>query len=338
MQAIPFDNRSGFIWFDGRSVPWREAKLHVLSHGLHYASCVFDGDRAYGGVIFKSREHSERFARSAEILDFKIPYSTEEIELAKAEVLRRNGGGSQYIRSVAWRGSEMMGLDAQHTTIHVAIATWEWPSMFDPAVKMKGIALDIADYRRPDPACIPVRSKAAGLYMIGTISKHRAEERGCADALMLDWQGRVAECTGANVMFSRNGVIHTPIADCFLDGITRRTVIDLAKRRGIEVVERRIMPDELPTFDECFICGTAAEVTPVCRIASCGFVPGAISRVLMDDYTNEVAGKVPVTEHSAASACLPGQADNASREVRRSIASTTAVMSRSASPSSIASP
>jgi branched-chain amino acid aminotransferase len=327
MQTIPFDNRSGFIWFDGKTIPWRDAKLHVLSHGLHYASCVFDGDRAYGGVIFKSREHSERFARSAEILDFKIPYSTEEIELAKTEVLRLNGGGSQYIRSVAWRGSEMIALDAQHTMIHVAIASWEWPSMFDSAIKMKGITLDIADYRRPDPACIPVRSKAAGLYMIGTISKHRAEERGCADALMLDWQGRVAECTGANVMFSRDGVIHTPIADCFLDGITRRTVIDLARRRGIEVVERRIMPDELSTFEECFICGTAVEVTPVCRIASYGFASGEISRVLMDDYTTEVAGKMHVPEQSAAIACVPGHGGNASGEVRRSIASTTAVTS-----------
>jgi branched-chain amino acid aminotransferase len=329
MAAIPFDNRSGFIWSDGKIIPWREAKLHVLSHGLHYGSCVFDGDRAYGGVIFKSKEHSERFERSAKMLDFKIPYSTEEIENAKIEALHLNGGGSQYIRSVAWRGSEMMALDAQHTTIHVAIATWEWPSMFDPGIKMKGITLDIADYRRPDPATMPVRSKAAGLYMIGTISKHRAEERGCADALMLDWQGRVAECTGANVMFSRDGVIHTPIADCFLDGITRRTVIDLARRRGIEVVERRIMPHELPTFDECFICGTAAEVTPVCRIASYGFVPGEISRVLMEDYTTEVAGKAQATEQSAATARVPGRGDDASREVRLSM---TATMSRSASP------
>ena len=338
MSTMSFDSRSGFIWFDGEIVPWREAKLHVLSHGLHYGSSVFDGDRAYAGVIFKSKDHSERFARSAEILDFKIPYSTEQIEFAKKEVLRLNGGGSQYVRSVAWRGSEMMALGAQYTTIHVAIATWEWPSMFDPEIKMKGIALDIADYRRPDPATMPVRAKAAGLYMIGTLSKHRAEERGCADALMLDWQGRIAECTGANIMFSRDGVIHTPIADCFLDGITRRTVIDLARRRGIEVVERRIMPHELATFAECFICGTAAEVTPVSRIASYGFVPAEISRVLMEDYTNEVAGKAPVTKQSAARERGPDHGADASREVRLSSARTTAAMSRSPSPSSIVSP
>jgi branched-chain amino acid aminotransferase len=332
MAAISFDDRSGFIWFDGKSIPWREAKLHVLSHGLHYGSCVFDGDRAYSGVIFKSKEHSERFRRSAEMLDFKIPYSTEEIEFAKAELLQLNGGGSQYVRSVAWRGSEMMALGAQYTTIHVAIATWEWPSMFDPSSKMNGITLDIADYRRPDPATMPVRSKAAGLYMIGTISKHRAEERGCADALMLDWQGRVAECTGANVMFSRDGVIHTPIADCFLDGITRRTVIDLARRRGVEVVERRIMPHELPTFDECFICGTAAEVTPVRRIASHGFVPGEISRVLMEDYATEVAGKVHAIGQSAASKGVPDHGGGAGREACLSSACQRCVLGRRAIP------
>ncbi len=205
--------------------------------------------------------------------------------------MRLNGGGSQYVRPVAWRGSEMMAVAANQATIHVAIATWEWPSMFDPATKMKGIKLDIAEYRRPDPACAPAHSKAAGLYMICTISKHKAEKKGFADALMLDWQGRIAECTGANVMFTKDGSIHTPIADCFLDGITRRTVIDPAKRRGIEVVERRIMPDELASFNECFLCGTGAEVTPVASIGPYTFTPGNISRVMIEDYAAEVTPK-----------------------------------------------
>ncbi|HWG05572.1 MAG TPA: branched-chain amino acid aminotransferase [Beijerinckiaceae bacterium] len=286
--ALPFDQRDGFIWMNGGLVAWKEAKLHVLSHGLHYASCVFEGERAYGGQVFKSREHTERFRESARILDFEIPYSIEEIETAKRQVIEANGLQDCYVRPVAWRGSEMMAVAAQHATIHVAIAVWEWPSMFDTNEKMKGIKLDIAEYRRPDPQTAPCKSKAAGLYMICTISKHRAERRGYADALMLDWQGRVAECTGANVFFTRDGALHTPIADCFLDGITRRTVIDLAKRRGLEVVERRIMPDELPSFNECFICGTGAEVTPVSEIGQHKFTPGNISRSLIEDYTAEV--------------------------------------------------
>jgi branched-chain amino acid aminotransferase len=285
---LPFDDRDGFIWFNGKSVPWRDAKLHVLSHGLHYGSCVFEGERAYKGVIFKSREHAERFKKSAELLDFEIPYTVDQIEAAKAEVLKLNGGGDQYVRPVAWRGSEMMAVAAQHSKIHVAIATWSWPSMFDAATKMKGIRLDIADYRRPDPACAPSLSKAAGLYMICTISKHRAEKKGYADALMYDWQGRVAECTGANVFFVKDGKIHTPIADCFLDGITRRTVIGLARLRQIEVVERRIMPEDLGTFDECFICGTGAEVTPVSEIGPHRYTPSKISEMLIGDYTKTV--------------------------------------------------
>lgn len=285
---IPFDDRDGFIWLDGRVVPWRDAKLHVLSHGLHYGSCVFEGERAYGGVIFKSRAHSERFKRSAQLLDFEIPFSVEEIDAAKAEVLRLNGGGDQYVRPVAWRGSEMMAVAAQNSKIHVAIATWTWPSMFDPAAKMKGIRLDIAEYRRPDPACAPAHSKAAGLYMICTISKHRAEKKGYADALMYDWQGRVAECTGANVFFVKDGKIHTPIADCFLDGLTRQFVIDLAKLRQIEVIERRIMPEELATFDECFITGTAAEVTPVSEIGPHSFKPAAVCQTLLTDFSKAV--------------------------------------------------
>ncbi len=288
MSVLPFDQRDGFIWMNGKLLPWNDAKLHVLSHGLHYGSCVFEGERAYDGVIYKSREHTERFHKSARLLDFDIPYSVDEIEAAKKLVLEKNNFTSCYVRPVAWRGSEMMAVAAQHSTIHVAIAMWDWPSMFDVAEKMRGIRLDIAEYRRPDPKTAPSDAKAAGLYMICTISKHRAEKKGYADAMMLDWQGRVAECTGANIFFTKDGAIHTPIADCFLDGITRRTVIDLAKRRGIGVNERRIMPEELATFNECFICGTGAEVTPVSEVGPYKFTPGNISRTLIEDYTAEV--------------------------------------------------
>ena len=288
--ALSFDQRDGFIWMNGALVPWQDAKLHVLSHGLHYASAVFEGERAYGGKIFKSAEHAQRFRKSAELLDFEIPYSVDELLAAKELVVAKNGGGDLYVRPVAWRGSEMMAVAAQNATINVAIAVWEWPSMFDMATKMKGIRLDIADYRRPDPLTAPCHSKAAGLYMICTISKHRAERKGYADALMLDWQGRVAECTGANVFFTRDGVIHTPIADCFLDGITRRTVMELARNRGMDVVERRIMPDELASFNECFICGTGAEVTPVAEVGPHVYKPGNISLALLQDYAALVRG------------------------------------------------
>ncbi|MGB6327240.1 MAG: branched-chain amino acid aminotransferase [Methylocella sp.] len=288
MSALPFDQRDGFIWMNGDLVAWKEAKLHVLSHGLHYASCVFEGERAYGGRIFKSTEHSERFRTSAELLDFEIPYSVAELDKAKQLLVDRNNLPNCYVRPVAWRGSEMMAVAAPNSTINVAIAVWDWPSMFDVEQKMQGIRLDIADYRRPDPMTAPARAKAAGLYMICTISKHRAERRGYADAMMLDWQGRVAECTGANIFFAANGAIHTPIADCFLDGITRRTVIDLARRRGIEVIERRIMPEELSGFEECFVSGTGAEVTPVSGAGPYTFTPGAMSRALIDDYSAEV--------------------------------------------------
>jgi branched-chain amino acid aminotransferase len=286
--AVPFDQIDGVIWYDGALVPWADAKLHVLSHGLHYASCVFEGERAYAGHIFKCTEHSERLKRSGNVLDFEIPYSVAEIDAAKRLVVERNGKPDAYVRPVAWRGSEMMGVSAQNNKIHLAIASWEWPSYFNPAERLKGIRLDLADYRRPDPQTAPCSAKAAGLYMICTISKHKAERKGYADAMMLDWQGRVAECTGANIFFILDGKIHTPIADCFLDGITRRTVIELAKRRGIEVIERRIMPDELTGFSECFITGSAAEVTAVSEIADWRFTPGAITKTLMDDYTAEV--------------------------------------------------
>ena len=291
MSEKPYDRLDGVIWYDGKLVDWSEATLHVCSHGLHYASSVFEGERAYGGAIFKCTEHSERLKRSAQALDFEIPYSVAEIDAAKRLVLEKNGQQDAYVRPVAWRGSEMMGVSAQSNKIHLAIATWQWPSYFDPVQRLKGIRLALADYRRPDPATAPVRAKAAGLYMICTISKHKAERDGYADAMMLDWQGRVAECTGANIFFIKDGKIHTPIADCFLAGITRATAIMLAKKRGIEVIERRIMPDELSDFSECFITGTAAEVTAVSEIAQWKFAPGAITQHLMADYTAEVQPK-----------------------------------------------
>ena len=298
MSLVPFHDRDGFIWMDGQLIPWRDAKVHVLTHGLHYASAVFEGERAYGGRIFKGTQHSERLKRSAELLDFEIPYSVAEIDAAKEATLKANGQTDAYLRPVAWRGSEMMGVSAQENKIHLAVASWVWPSYFDPETMMKGIRIDIAYYRRPDPATAPSTSKAAGLYMICTISKHKAEKKGYADALMFDWQGRVAECTGANVFFVKDGQIHTPIADCFLDGITRRTTIDLAKRRGIEVIERRIMPDELPSFSECFIVGTAAEVTPVSEIGGVTYKPGTITETLMNDYMAEVQPKKPMAKAS----------------------------------------
>ena len=289
--GVAFDKLDGVIWYDGKLMPWTGAQLHVLSHGLHYGSCVFEGERAYGGEIFKGMEHSERLKRSAQILDFEIPYSIAEIDAAKRLVLEKNGQTDAYVRPVAWRGSEMMGVSAQTNTIHLAIAAWEWPSYFDPAERLKGIRLDLAEYRRPDPRTAPALAKAAGLYMICTISKHKAERKGYADAMMLDWEGRVAECTGANIFFVKDGKIHTPTADCFLAGITRQTAIDLARRRGVEVIERRIMPDELSGFSECFITGTAAEVTPVSEIAEWRFKPGKITEQLMADYTAEVQPK-----------------------------------------------
>lgn len=291
MAAIPFDQRDGFIWQDGDFVAWKNAKVHVLTHGLHYASAVFEGERAYGGEIFKLTEHTERLHESARILGFEIPYSVEEIDNACRELLKKQGFEDAYVRPIAWRGSELLGVSAQKNRIHLAIAIWQWPSYFSPEEKMKGIRLDIAEYCRPDPRTAPSRSKAAGLYMICTISKHAAEAKGYADALMLDWRGQVAEATGANVFFVKDGALHTPKPDCFLDGITRRTIIDLAKRRGLEVVERVIMPEELADFSECFLCGTAAEVTPVSEISKYQFTPGEITELLMKDYVNEVQPK-----------------------------------------------
>jgi len=293
MAGVPFDQREGEIWYDGSFVPWGDAKLHVLSHGLHYASAVFEGERAYGGRIFKSEEHTERLHASARVLGFEIPWTKEQITAAKEEVLARMNLVDAYIRPIAWRGSEMMGVSAQENTIHLAIAAWEWPSYFAPEQRLKGIRLDLATYRRPDPATAPYKSKAAGLYMICTLSKHEAERKGYADAMMLDWRGQVAEATGANVFFVKDGKIHTPKPDCFLDGITRRTVIGLAKARGIEVVERVIMPEEMAGFEQCFLTGTAAEVTPVSEIGPYTFEVGEITKALMTDYDAEVRPGAP---------------------------------------------
>lgn len=288
MASVPFDQMDGQIWFNGEFVAWADAKIHVLTHGLHYASAVFEGERAYGGRIFKLRDHTERLHQSAQILGFTIPYSVEELDAASVELLKRQGFSEAYVRPIAWRGSEMMGVSAQNNRINVAIAIWQWGSYFNPAEKLKGIRLDLAEYRRPDPRTAPSKSKAAGLYMICTISKHAAEAKGYADALMLDYRGLVAEATGANVFFVKDGVIHTPTPDCFLDGITRRTVIELAKRRGFEVVERAIQPEEMADFSECFLTGSAAEVTPVSEVGPYTFVPGMISETLMNDYMKEV--------------------------------------------------
>lgn len=288
MSLSPFDDRDGLIWYDGELMPWRETKVHLLTHALHYASCVFEGERAYGGQIFKLEEHTDRLLHSAEILGFKIPYSAGQINMACVESLAVNNLTDAYIRPIAWRGSEMMGVSAQNNTIHLAIAAWEWPSYFSPEERLKGIRLDIAKWRRPSPETIPCNSKAAGLYMICTLSKHAAEAKGYADALMLDYRGRIAEATGANIFFVKGGEIHTPIPDCFLDGITRRSVIELANRRQIRVHERVIMPDEMAEFSECFITGTAAEVTPVSEIGPYKFTPGEISKQMLEDYMVEV--------------------------------------------------
>jgi len=288
MSLITYDDRDGWIWLDGGFTPWREAKVHVLTHGLHYASAVFEGERMYGGEVFKLTEHTERLFNSARILDFEIPFTVAAVEAATLATCAKNGLTDCYIRPIAWRGSEIMGVSAQASRIHLAIAVWEWPSYFDPQIKRRGIELTWAKYKRPSPETAPTASKAAGLYMICTLSKHAAEREGFADALMVDYRGYVAEATGANVFFVRDGVLVTPIPDCFLDGITRRAVMALARSKGFEVVERRILPEELADFTECFIVGTAAEVTPVSRVAEHRFTPGNISLSLMDDFAKLV--------------------------------------------------
>ncbi len=277
-ELIPYDARDGYIWLDGELVPWREARLHVLSHGLHYASCVFEGERAYGGRVFKLDEHSRRLLDSARMLGFEIPYSLEEINAATCEVVRANGLSDCYVRPVAWRGSEQMGVSAHGTTIHLAIAAWEWGAYY------RDLKLTRAIFRRPAPDTAPVHAKAAGLYMICTLSKHAAEAKGFEDALMLDYRGYVAETTGANIFLVREGALHTPIPDCFLNGITRQTVIALARRRGIPVVERHIRPEELRQAQEVFVTGTAAEITPVRAIDDLRYQVGPVTAALMDDF------------------------------------------------------
>ena len=292
MSAPSFADRDGLIWFNGEMVDWRDAKVHVLTHALHYASAVFEGERSYGGTIFKLREHTERLFFSAKTLGFTIPYLVEEIDAACIQACKANNIVDGYVRPIAWRGSEMMGVSAQQNRINVAIAAWEWPSYFSPEARMKGIKLTMSDWRRPAPNTAPVHAKAAGLYMICTLSKHKAESEGFHDALMLDYRGQVAEATGANIFFVMpDGKIHTPKPDCFLDGITRQTVIGLARKRGLEVVERAIMPDEMAKASECFLTGSAAEVTPVGSIAQYTFTPGEVCRQLIEDYDRAV-GKI----------------------------------------------
>ena len=288
---VPYHDRDGFIWLDGQLVPWRDAKVHVLTHALHYASAVFEGERAYNGEIFKLREHSERLIEGGRIMDFEIPYTAEQIDQACRDVISANNLSDCYVRPIAWRGSEMMGVSAQANKIHLAVAAWNWGSYFPMELRLKGIRITFAQYRRPAPGTAPFRAKAAGLYMICTIEKHRAERAGYSDALMLDFEGYVAECTGANIFLIKDGAIHTPVPDSFLDGITRRTVIDLAKARGYEVLERKIKPEELSAFSEVFITGTAAEITPVSEIGPHIFKPGQITETLINDYTALVTPK-----------------------------------------------
>lgn len=285
MSLIPYDQRDGFIWMNGGLVPWREAKIHVLTHGLHYGSGVFEGARIYDGEVFALDQHCERLHTSAKILGFDIPYSVAEVEQACRDVIKAQGMADGYIRPIAWRGSEEMGVAAKATKINLAVACWDWGSYFPMEERLRGIRLCFAKYRRPDPMTSPCKSKATGLYMICTIEKHRSMDEGYNDALMLDWRGLIAEATGANVFFVKGTTLHTPTPDCFLDGITRRTVIGLAKKRGLSVVERQIRPEELSSFEQCFLTGSAAEVTPVSEIGPYRFTVGEITRTLMEEYS-----------------------------------------------------
>jgi branched-chain amino acid aminotransferase len=289
---IPFDDRDGSIWLDGKLMPWRDAKIHVLSHGLHYASCVFEGERVYDGQVFKLTDHSQRLVDSATILGMRLPYSAADIDAATREVVRANSCGDAYVRPIIWRGSEMMGVAAQATKPRMAIATWAWPSYFSPEARNKGIRLSMAKWSRPAPNTAPTKAKATGLYMICTMSKHAAETEGFDDALMLDYRGLIAEATGANVFLVIDGEIHSPTPDCFLDGITRRTVIGLARARGYTVIERAIPLADLDRTQEVFLTGSAAEVTPVGEIGGRRFTVGTITHTLMDDYTALTRGRL----------------------------------------------
>ena len=279
-----YDDRDGKIWVDGTLVDWRSAQVHILTHAMHYASSVFEGERAYGGKIFKSREHSERLIQSGRLIDFEIPYTVDEIEKAKEDTLAANGLSDAYVRALAWRGAgEDMGVASTRNPVHLAVAVWSWGNYYGDA-KMKGAKLDIAKWRRPDPATAPSQAKAAGLYMIATMSKHAAEAKGCSDAMMFDYRGYVAEATGANIFFVKDGEVHTPLADAFLNGLTRQTVMEMLREKGITVHERHIMPDELEGFEQCWLTGTAAEVTPVGQIGDYNFEVGALTRDIAQSY------------------------------------------------------
>lgn len=291
MSSATYDDRDGVIWYNGELVNWREAKVHVLTHALHYASSVFEGQKAYGGAIFKLREHSLRLIDSGRMLGFENPYSVEEIDQAANDVVKANGLVNAYVRPVAWRGSEMMGVATKGSRIHLAVAAWEWPPYFGAEALYKGLRLEIAKWKRPSPETAPVHAKAAGLYMIASLCKDASTANGYDDALMLDYRGQVAEATGANIFFLKDGVLHTPTPDCFLDGITRRTVMELARKRGFETVERVIMPDEMAGFEQAFLTGTAAEVTPLREIGPYNFVVGDVCKTLIKDYDNLVNGR-----------------------------------------------
>ena len=279
-----YDNRDGTIWMDGQMIDWRDANVHILTHAMHYASSVFEGERAYNGKIFKSREHSERLHFSAGELDFEIPFSVDEIEAAKAQVLQANNLTDGYVRAVAWRGAgDDMGVASAKNPVRIAIAAWEWGAYYGDA-KMKGAKLDIAKWKRPSPETIPCKAKAAGRYMICTLSKHEAEAKGCSDAMMFDYRGYVAEATGANIFFVKDGEVHTPKPDCFLNGLTRQTVIGMLKERQVKVHERHIEPGELEGFQQCWLTGTAAEVTPVGQIGDYNFEVGAMTRDIATSY------------------------------------------------------
>ena len=282
--AAPYDDRDGVIWMDGALVPWRDAQVHVLTHALHYASSVFEGERAYGGRIFRSREHSERLKKSAEAIDFEVPWSVDQLEEAKAEILKASGLADAYVRAFAWRGAgEDMGVASARNPVRTAIAAWEWGAYYGDA-KMRGAKLDISKWKRPSPETAPCQAKASGLYMICTMAKHAAEAKGCSDAMMFDYRGYVAEATGANIFFVKDGEVHTPLPDCFLDGLTRQTVIGLLHERQIKVHERHILPDELEGFEQCWLTGTAAEVTPVGQIGDWNFEVGDLARQIAEDY------------------------------------------------------
>ena len=287
----PYDDRDGFIWFNGELKPWRDAKLHVLTHGLHYAGAVFEGQRAYDGTVFKLTEHSERLRRSAQRLGYEIPWTVEEINAACNAVLAANKLGDAYVRPIAWRGSEQFGVAAPRATINLAISAWQWGAYFGEESLRKGAKVDISEWRRPAPYTAPTDAKASGLYMICTLAKNRAEERGCSEAMMLDYRGQVAEATSANIFFVRDGELFTPTPDCFLDGITRRTVIDLARERGLTVNERAIWPEELESFQQCFLTGSAAEVTPVAEVGPWSFEVGELTRQLARDYSQLVRAR-----------------------------------------------